>query len=174
MPKLNLSCPICQKDLVLLEEFQLGSTKLNRYKCGHVFSKDSIQVNEAELDFNAVDGSGKVARDYQKDGIKFIVESDFNCIIGDQMRLGKTPQALLALKNFYKERTPALILVRSANLWQWIREYKVFCDSLPNGIFPILGTTAWIPPGFSAYIISMDTFGANAKCTCGHRFHRCI
>lgn len=171
MPKLTLSCPICQKALVLLESFKLGSTELNRYKCGHVFAKDSIHVEKEELDFCSVDGSGKRLRPYQEDGVKFIVESDFNAIIGDQMRLGKTPQALNALKNFYKERTPCLILVRTANLWQWIREYKVFCDSLPNGIFPILGTQAWIPPGFSSYIISMDTFGANAKCTCGHRYH---
>lgn len=82
-----------------------------------------------------------------------------------------TPQALLALKNSYQERTPALILVRSANLWQWVREYKVWCDTLPNGIFPVISTTAWIPSGFSSYIISMDTFGANAKCKCGHRYH---
>ncbi len=171
MPKLTLSCPICTKDLVLLEEFPLGDTTLGRYKCGHVFSKDQIHVDAETLCFDAVDGSGKKLRPYQEDGVKFIIESDFNCIIGDQMRLGKTPQALNAFMNQYKERSPALILVRTANLWQWIREYKVFCSTLPNGIFPILGTTAWIPPGFSAYIISMDTFGAQAKCTCGHRFH---
>jgi len=158
MPKLTYHCPLCQKELILVEEIQLGTEKLNRYKCGHLFAKGLHKIETESLDFNAVDGSGKTCRDYQKTGVQFIVESDYNCIIGDQMRLGKTPQALTALKNGYKERTPCLILVRSANLWQWIREYKVWVDTLPNGIFPILGTAAWIPPGFSSYIISMDTF----------------
>ena len=171
MPKLTFKCPICDKPLVLSKEYTLGESHLSEYKCGHVFNRDMTHVDKSKLDFTSVDGSGKKARSYQEDGVQFIIESDFNCIIGDQMRLGKTPQALLALKNKYKERIPCLLLVRSANLWQWIREQKVWCDALPNGIFPILGTTAWIPPGFSCYIISMDTFGNQGKCKCGHRFH---
>lgn len=169
--KLTYHCPICNKQLVLVKELQIGSSKLNQYKCGHLFASDLLHIDKANLDFTSVDGSGKNARPYQEDGVQFILESDFNCIIGDQMRLGKTPQSLLALKNAYRERTPALILVRSANLWQWIREYKVWCDALPNGIYPILGTDAFIPPGFSAYICSMDTFGSAGKCNCGHRYH---
>lgn len=172
MPKLTYHCPQCEKPLVLRQEHTIGSCKLYEYKCGHIFSRDVTRVDKSKLDFTSVDGSGKHARPYQEDGVEFIIRGDFNAIIGDQMRLGKTPQALLALKNAYKERTPCLILVRSANLWQWIREYKVWCDTLPNGIYPILGSGAWIPPGFSAYIMSMDTFGAQAKCTCGHRFHK--
>src|ERR1017187_7240682 len=171
MPKLTCHCPICQKQLVEAKTVEIGGSKLIQYKCGHLFSRDLTKVDQDQLDFNAVDGSDKVARQYQKDGIQAIIESDFNLILGDQCRLGKTPQALLALKNKYTERTPCLILVRSANLWQWIREYRVWCDSLPNGIFPVISTNAWIPPGFSAYIISMDTFGANSRCKCGHRFH---
>ena len=158
MPKLTFKCPICDKQLVLKRDYLVGSTKLNEYKCGHTFSKDMLHFDKATLDFTSADFSGKHARSYQEDGIQFILESDFNCIIGDQMRLGKTPQALLALKNKLKEKSPCLILVRSANLWQWIREYKVWTTTLPNRIFPILSTSAWIPPGFSAYIISMDTF----------------
>jgi SNF2 family DNA or RNA helicase len=158
VPKLTYHCPRCQKQLKLVKEYTLADVRLFEYSCGHIFSQDITTVRKEDLDFQAADQSGKAARHYQEDGIQFILESDFNCIIGDQMRLGKTPQALLALKNRYKERTPALILVRSANLWQWIREYKVWCDTLPNGIFPVIGSNAWIPPGFSAYILSMDTF----------------
>ena len=171
MPKLTIKCPVCGKDLKDAHELLIGQSKLIQYKCGHLFARDITKVDPNSLDFISVDGSGKIAREYQKQGVEKIIESDFNLILGDQMRLGKTPQALLALKNAYAERTPCLILVRSANLWQWIREYKVWCDTLPNGIFPIISTNAWIPLGFSAYIISMDTFGANAKCKCGHRYH---
>lgn len=156
--KLTYTCPIWNKQLKLAHEFTLDNVHLFEYTCGHIFSKQVDRPDHSKLDFTSVDGSGKHARAYQETGIEFILESDFNAIIADQMRLGKTPQALLSLKNAYKERTPCLILVRSANLWQWVREYKVWCDSLPLGIFPIQGSSAFIPPGFSAYIVSMDTF----------------
>lgn len=169
--KLKSTCPICNKNLELIEEVTLGNEKLNSYKCGHLFSKELLIIDKDILDFNARDLSGKIARDYQKDGIKFIVESNFNAIIGDQQRLGKTPQSLLAYANYKDERTPLLIIVRSANLWQWIREYKIWADPLPNKIYPILTTDSPVIPGFDAYIISMDTFSCPSKCKCGHRFH---
>jgi len=155
--RLVQTCPLCDKPLVLATSHAVGDTDIREYKCGHLFTHQAIQVDESALDLSSVDGS-KTARNYQRDGVEFILKSDFNCIIGDQMRLGKTPQSLLALKNAYAERTPCLILVRSANLWQWVREYKTWTDSLPAGIFPIQGTKSFIPPGFSAYIVSMDTF----------------
>lgn len=153
-------CPLCNKDFILKSEFTIGSETFKEYKCGHSFVKteNGIEVFKEQLDFNAVDFSGKVAREYQKEGVEFILDTNFNCVIADQMRLGKTPQSLLALKNAYGDRTPCLILVRSANLWQWIREYKIWTDSLPLGIFPIIGSKGFIPPSFSAYLMSMDTF----------------
>lgn len=158
MPKLTYKCPVCQKPLVLEKETTFGENKLFSYTCGHTFASEQEIIDTNQLDFMSVDDSGKKARGYQELGIKAILESNFNLIIGDQMRLGKTAQALLALKNAYKDRTPCLILVKGANLWQWIREYKIWTDTLPNGIFPIIGSNAWIPPGFSSYIMSMDTF----------------
>jgi SNF2 family DNA or RNA helicase len=170
--KMKIKCPQCGRVLELVKEHQLGETKLYEYKCGHLFAKTLHRTSKSDLDLNAVDGSGKKARDYQADGVEFIVNSGYNCIIGDQMRLGKTPQSLLALKNAFTERTPALIIVKSANLWQWIREFKTWTSTLPNGIFPIQGGNAHIFPGFSAYIISMDTFGLNARCkSCAHSYH---
>lgn len=167
--KLTYKCPICNKNLVLLTQHTLvdpsaprDKLTLNEYRCGHIFSKHVEGIDVSTLNLTSTDGE-KHAREYQKDGVKFIVESGFNCIIADQMRLGKTPQSLLALTNKYPDMTPCLILVRSANLWQWVREYKIWCDSLPLGIFPIAnGTKSFIPPGFSAYIISMDTFSRPA------------
>lgn len=158
---------------MLTNSLPLGETlSLNTYKCGHIFTEEKISLDEQSLDFVSKDGSGKIARDYQKAGVEFIIKSGFNAIIGDQMRLGKTPQSLLALANAYEERTPCLILVRSANLWQWVREYKVWTDTLPNGIWPINGTKDYIPDGFSAYIISMDTFSRPSPCKCGHSYHK--
>ena len=160
MARLTILCPTCGKILEETSSTPFGDLVIQEYKCGHSFINPAAQaaaVMPDSLDFTSVAGD-KLARDYQKTGIEFILKSDFNCVIGDQMRLGKTPQSLLALKNKFSERTPVLILVRAANLWQWIREYKVWTDSLPMGIFPISGTKNYIPHGFSAYIISMDTF----------------
>jgi SNF2 family DNA or RNA helicase len=175
--KLTYKCPICQKALVLEKEFQLGGSKLFAYKCGHTFGKTMHEVSKSDLDLSSVDGS-KHARAYQADGVEFILNSGYNCIIADQMRLGKTPQSLLALKNALSHeapggsKLPCLIIVKSANLWQWIREFKTWVTELPNGIFPIQGGGAFVFPGFSAYIISMDTFGLNARCkNCQHAYH---
>src|SRR5689334_10031562 len=157
MARLTQSCPICSKPLVQICTFDVSTEQhINVFKCGHMF----VETKQAKriLNFQAPGDVTKKARPYQEEGIEFIFESDFNCVIGDQMRLGKTNQSLLALMNAYEERTPCLIIVKSANLWQWVREYKIWYDPLPSGIYPIIGTTAWIPPGFRSYVISMDTF----------------
>ena len=154
--KLTYKCPICDKQLKLVEEIQLGTERLYFYACGHTFARPQTTVGQ--LDFRAIDGSDKHARPYQETGVEFVIESDFNCILADQMRLGKTPQSLLAYKNRMVERTPCLEIVGGANLWQWIREHKTWADPSMNGIYPILGSTAFIPPGFKTYIVSRDTF----------------
>lgn len=148
-----LECSICKKPLQLIEKVSVGDGSIFSYKCGHSFFED--QEEKSSAIFDSVDGS-KHAREYQKTGVQFILDSGFNCIIGDQMRLGKTPQSLLALASD-KNRFPCLILVRGANFYQWIEEYKTWTNPLPNGIFPIIGSKGFIPPGFSAYILSMDT-----------------
>lgn len=168
MPKLRLNCDICGKRLEAVETVSLNNDETYRsYKCGHCFilSKDFKTSNLDNVNYSAIDFSGKTARNYQVEGVNFILKSDFKCLIGDQMRLGKTPQSLLALQNAIKDKTfgtvenPCLIIVGGANIWQWVREYKTWTDSLPNGIFPIVeGSKQWIPPGFSSYIISRDTF----------------
>lgn len=156
--KTTIRCPLCGKGLKLMSESHLEDTAIYEYLCGHVFSKSHLPATHEALDFTSSDGSGKQARGYQETGVEFVLETDFNAIVADQMRLGKTPTALLALKNAYKERTPCLIIVKGSNLWQWTREYKTWTDVLPNGIYPIVGSASPIFPGFSAYIISMDTF----------------
>lgn len=156
-------CTICDKVLEEISSIPLSDTELFvTYKCGHAKIEEKTSTEQlSNLNFKAADlTKNYAARDYQKDGIKFIHDSGFNCVIGDQMRLGKTPQALLALQNA-PERFPALIIVRGANLHQWIREYKVWTSTLPLGIFPIIGSKSFIPPGFSSYIISMDTLSRN-------------
>ena len=149
-------CPHCNKPLVLINELVLNNETIKSFKCGHTFVIPTLaKPLEPELNLTSVDQSKK-ARPYQVDGIKFILNSGFAAVVADQMRLGKTPQSLLALKN--SNRFPCLILVRSANLFQWIFEYQTWVSTLPLGIWPIQGSKSFIPKGFSSYIISMDTF----------------
>lgn len=180
--RLQTNCNICDKQLVLIHTWPLtgdGQNHSNKalellgvvevapiaasnqielevsfYKCGHFTIKE--KPKKRELDYTSADGS-KHLRDYQKTGVEFIFDSDFNCIIGDQMRLGKTPQSLIAYKNVINERSPVLIVVRAANTYQWVREFKIWASSEKLGIFLISGSKQWIPLGFNAYIISMDT-----------------
>lgn len=168
--RLQLSCPLCSKPLELESESAFGSEKLKVYKCGHAFSQEQLSKIEGNLDFSSVDGK-KHAYNYQQTGVEFIIDSDFSCVIADQMRLGKTPQSLLALKNS-PDKFPCLILVRSANIWQWKREVATWVGTLPNQVWVCQGTKNWIPPGFKIYIMSMDTFSRRGTCrSCKHQYH---
>lgn len=159
--RLTSNCPICNRSLIRTATYRFDTCVLEEYKCGHIFSQEIGQKKPLKL--KSVFGE-KEARHYQEEGVDFVVngaegnEQGYNCLLSYQQRLGKTPTSLLALASDYDNRTPCLILVRSANLWQWIREYKVWCDALPNGIYPIIGSKTTIFPGFKTYIMSMDTF----------------
>ncbi len=172
--KLNQSCPICQKNLELASETTLGSEKLQIFKCGHAFATTIKTNTYSDLDWKSVDGT-KELWDYQKDGVNFILDSNFSCIIGDQMRLGKTPQSLKALFLAIKlglNKLPCLILVRAANIYQWLREIRTWVSPLPRTVWLIEGTKGWIPPGFDIYLMSMDTFSRRGTCKhCKHAFH---
>lgn len=170
--RLSTPCPAahCGKPLEETSRTMIGSETLRFFKCGHAFSQAKID-SLSTLNLHSLDGS-KVARPYQKEGVEFILDSGFNCVIGDQMRLGKTPQALLALKNGRETRLPCLILVRAANIYQWRREIATWYSVLPSSVWIIEGTKSWIPPGFDIYLMSMDTFSRRGTCkNCKHQYH---
>lgn len=171
--RLTHECPIDHKELRLTDSsiFNDGSS-LNSFTCGHVFFKNP---NEWIVPtFNSIDGSGHHARPYQEKSVTRVLNPPapnvpFNHIVAHKMRLGKTPISLLALASDYKNRTPILIIVRSANVYQWLKEYRKWTDSLPNGVYVVDSTKALIIPGFSAYLMSMDTFSRPGTCTtCKH------
>jgi SNF2 family DNA or RNA helicase len=181
--RLTQSCPYCHKDLVIVSSFTIAGVVYNSHKCGHTLAESNEIATRSEgiqLSLTSIDGS-KHARSYQETGVDFIVNGKgnntvgFNCIIGDQMRLGKTPQSLLAVRTALDnnlDRFPVLIIVKAANYWQWIREFRTWTSSLPLGIFPIQNNKEFIPPGFSAYIISQDLVAKKGKCACGHAGER--
>lgn len=98
------------------------------------------------------------AYEFQAEGVKFIHDTNFKCLIGDKMGLGKTVQVLLALANDQNgNKLPCMYIVRSSTVWQWLVMHKEWFSSNPLGIFMIRGSKNFIPGGFSAYVISMDT-----------------
>ena len=119
---------------------------------------------------------------YQEEGAWFIYKGHgenshgFNAILGDQMRLGKTVQFLLALataKRNGDNRFPCLIIVKPANTWQWIREHDRWFSEEPLSLYPINSLDAFLPPGFDVYVISMDLIGRKGRCkACKHHAER--
>ena len=100
------------------------------------------------------------AYEFQKEGVQFIKATNYKCLIGDKMGLGKTVQALLALANDPNgDKLPTLYIVRSSTSWQWLLMHKEWMSSNPLGVYMIRGSKAFIPSGFSAYVVSMDTLG---------------
>lgn len=177
--RLQKPCPLCQKPLELVEEIPLGDETLLVYRCGHAFSSQIQEKGiseDTQLILTSLDES-KRARPYQEQGVNFILgrgdyqpfgeKRGYSCILADQMRLGKTPQSLIAVRNLFEEERElngvdhdfsVLVLCRSANIYQWVRECHTWVDNMPDAVWVIKGTKNWIPPGFKIYICSMDTF----------------
>jgi SNF2 family DNA or RNA helicase len=152
--RLLKQCPTCGKNLDLIERVQVGSEILNSYKCGHLFSQAAIeQVDQIET---VGCNPSKKLRPYQETTVRFLLDADANGICGHQQRLGKTPSALMVCKN-RPDLTPVLVLVRGANLYQWCVEIRNWTTDSLNAVFPIIGSTGLIPPGFQFYVMSMDT-----------------
>ena len=110
-----------------------------------------------------------VAYDYQQTGVDFALTSaaDNPCggvrvLFADDMGLGKTIQLLLTLRNG-KEMLPALILVKSATTINWLRETIEWLSDSDLSVFVIQGGAKFIPPGFSVYIMSIDSLSRNVQ-----------
>jgi SNF2 family DNA or RNA helicase len=154
---LKSECPFCGKKAEVVSETYLAS--LNRYtwlyKCGHTWlSSESLQSISEAADFTSLDGSKK-AYEFQIEGIKFAQKTNGNCLIADAMGLGKTIQFLLWLRHNYESAIPALIVVKSATIYQWVKEFATWTDNT-FPVFFIADSKQFVPPGFKAYVISHD------------------
>jgi SNF2 family DNA or RNA helicase len=160
-------CNHCNKRLEIKLKWNLDNGEtVNFYRCGHLsLASRKFHKVPANLEFNSTDGK-RTAYEYQKDGVKFGFKTNFNLLLADQMGLGKTQQAINMIRNACAngiELAPTLYIVRSSTVWQWIKENKRWLSEKPDGIFMIKGSNGIIPPGFQAYVISMDTFSRMVK-----------
>lgn len=106
----------------------------------------------------------KRAYEYQVEGLEFIERSNYNCLIADEMGLGKTIQALLALKN-NPDLFPVLIVVKATLKYQWLREFRDWCNDELMSCVTIDSTSDMVLPIHKAYIMSMDLFARSSKKT---------
>ncbi len=100
------------------------------------------------------DGS-MLSYNFQTEGVEFIKKTKLRCLIADATGLGKTIQALLALRENREIAFPVLILVKSSLIYQWSEEYRKWCDPTPFKLMPVI-TKDHLMPGFDAYVMSMD------------------
>lgn len=171
--KLQTACPVCQKNLQLVEEIQLGPSGYWRtYRCGHTFFEDSPAPTEQPSNFTSRNFKASIgpkeAFNFQKAGVEFIEKTHWNCLLADPMGLGKTIQALLAAREAKRADgqqrfKSVLVLVKSATTYQWYAESKEWYSPALWSTFIIQGTKPFIPPGFSVYILSMDTLSRFQK-----------
>lgn len=96
--------------------------------------------------------------DFQFDGVNFAESTELNCLIADAMGLGKTVQALVALRRNKQVATPALLIVKGATIFQWAHEITEWYNADFTSMVPITSRSQIIP-GFDLYILSMDMLG---------------
>ena len=68
-------------------------------------------------------------KNFQKDGVKFVIRRNGRALIGDEMGCGKTIQAIAVMEHF-QQHWPALILLPPTLISQWKEELLRFCDGL--------------------------------------------
>ena len=158
MARLLYKCPHCEKNTeIVSEQFSATLKKyLYTYKCGHSEFRDKLSLVDST--FSNLKGT-KEAYSFQKAGIEFAERCNFDCMIADSMGLGKTIQALLAVRNAHLE--PCLLIVPSSLIYQWIKETQDWCSDEATGVCPIISSNGFILPGFRYYVISMDTLSRN-------------
>ena len=114
-------------------------------------------TEQVDENFSSCDSTMR-SYDFQTEGVKFIQKTKLRCLIADATGLGKTIQALLALRESKEQQPfPVLILVKSSLIYQWSEEYRKWANPLPMKVCPVI-TKDHLIPGFEAYVMSMDLF----------------
>lgn len=162
-------CNQCHTDKRVISTSTWSNEKLFNLDCGHKMNNSEVEESKVLAD----DLLFQQLMPFQQTGTQFGEDSGFNCLVGDDMRLGKTPQSLAMIRRNWKKLTPVLIIVKARTRFTWAdeclywlnepikptekwgRRYKVTHD--PNRIPWILDSRYDPMPGMNVYIISMDS-----------------
>lgn len=144
-------CPSCKKTFIEESRVDFGDEFMISGQCGHVIFEPKLSSSVYDI----TSSDGKTPRPYQIEGIRFAEASNLRCLIADEQGLGKTIQALGALK-LHPEVLPALILTKTTVTHQWYKEIERWCGR--NGFLTqvIKSGKEKAIPGFNVYISSFD------------------
>ena len=150
MPALKFKCDSCGHNADATgKEYIINGKSVIRLSCNHLRVKEPLDPRDPA---NCESLDGKKLLGYQVDGVKFVEKSGGRCLIADEMRLGKTVQALTFLK-LHPEQMPILCVVKSSIKIQWQREILRWCG---EDAFAQIITDMNFLPGLPAYIVSYD------------------
>ena len=84
--------------------------------------KDKARKVRHQRKLEALNTEKPRLRDFQKEGVEFIEQSGFRCLLADSQGTGKTVQALYTIGKNAKEVCPVLVICPSSVVWNWEKE----------------------------------------------------
>jgi len=123
-------------------------------------TKIAIHKNDNEIDFSEL--KPLVLRDYQKQGVSWMLSTNIHFLLGDEMGLGKSVQ--IATYLYFKKAFPVLIICPASLKLNWEREIFTWTKKkclILDGLnpYPIEG----LLNEFSVVIINYDILGRKDK-----------
>lgn len=169
MAKLRIHCRFCDadKDIAASKASTIKNHTIYTLTCGHVKLEKLIAYNDYARDFIY----DEKLRPHQREAVEFLENANFRALIADEMRVGKTPETLAAIRYNLKSLSPILFVVKGSLRVQWAREIIRWIGSEtaedfdspdyfprnPLNLPQIILDGAHKPiPGFNFYIISMS------------------
>lgn len=170
MSKIRIYCKYCDKerDIAASKDGAVkGYAVYTLAVCGHSKLEKQIKQAESTRDFIY----DEKLRPHQREAVEFLENANFRALIADEMRVGKTPETLAALRYNLKALAPILFVVKGSLRVQWAKEIIRWIGSetpedfsnpeyLPKNVLnlpQIIVDGSHAPlPGFNFYIISMS------------------
>lgn len=149
-------CKWCGKDTFLKSELRLEKRKeIHKIlECGHVIIEKIIAKEWPE----SRDAFWKTLFPFQQTGLEFIEHSNFNCLLADEMGMGKTRQAIAAIRYNFEALTPLLIVCPAGLVYNWQKELRIALngklDKLENKPVIHTGGILQLDDGQNIHIIS--------------------
>lgn len=169
MSKIRIHCKYCDKerDIAASKDGAVKGYVVYTLTCGHSKLEKQIKQAESIRDFIY----DEKLRPHQREAVDFLENCNFRALIADEMRVGKTPETLAALRYNLKALAPILFVVKGSLRVQWAKEIIRWIGSetpedfsnpeyLPKNVLnlpQIIVDGSHAPlPGFNFYIISMS------------------
>jgi SNF2 family DNA or RNA helicase len=150
--KLKVSCPYCKTPKDEVSRSSVGKYRIFKLLCGHTVTENIADISRIA---QFVSKSGEEARKYQYEGIEFARKNGFRVLIGDEVGVGKTIQALGAITLYPNDMLPCAVLCKAGMKDQWFHEFVHWTPYIPQVIDSRRDKPQ--PDFFKVFIISVDS-----------------